>query len=54
MIDKGALAAYSQVEMLLGALPRQLRAKAVMKHKLDPRDPSTFKYDKLRTHVLDK
>jgi len=46
MIDKGALAEYSQVEMLLGALPRNLRAKAVMKLELDPRDPSTFKYDK--------
>jgi hypothetical protein len=54
MIDKGALAEYSQVEMLLGALPRNLRAKAVMKLELDPRDPSTFKYDKLRKHVLDK
>jgi hypothetical protein len=40
--------------MLLGALPRDLKAKAVMKLELDPRDPSTFKYDKLRNHVLDK
>jgi len=47
MISKGAFAEYSQVEMLLGALPRDLRAKAVMKLELDPRDPSTFKYDKL-------
>jgi len=31
IIDKGALAEYSQVEMLLGALPRNLSAKAVMK-----------------------
>jgi len=27
MINKGALAEYSQVEMLLGALPRDLRGK---------------------------
>jgi hypothetical protein len=47
MISKWALAEYSQVEMLLGALPRDLRAKAVMKHELDPRDSSTFKGDKL-------
>jgi len=53
-IGKGAQAEYSQVEMLLGALPRDLRAKAVKKLELDPRDPSTFKYDKLRKHVLDK
>ena len=53
-INKGALAEYSQVEMLLGALPRDLRAKAVMKLNLDPRDPSTFKYDKFPKHVLDK
>jgi len=31
MINNGALAEYSQVEMLLGALPRDLGAKAVMK-----------------------
>jgi len=54
VISKGALAEYSQGEMLLGALPRDLRVKAVMKLKLDPRDPSTFKHDKLRKHVLDK
>jgi len=54
MINKGALAEYSQVEMLLGAFPRELRAKAVMELDLDPRDPWTFKYDKLRKHVLDE
>jgi hypothetical protein len=53
MIDKGALAEYSQVEMLLGAVSRNLRATAVMKLQQDPRDPSTFKYDKLRKHVRD-
>jgi len=31
MINKGALAEYSQVEMLLGALPRDLRFRVVMK-----------------------
>jgi hypothetical protein len=46
-ISKGAVAEYSQVEMLLEALPRDLRAKAVMKLELDPRDPSMFKYNKL-------
>ena len=54
MISKGALAEYSPVEMLLGALPRDFRAKAIMKLELDPRDPSTFKYDKLRKYALDK
>jgi hypothetical protein len=54
MINKGALAEYSQEEMLLGALRRDSRANAVMKHELDPRDPSTFQYDKLPKHVLDK
>jgi len=43
MINKGTLDEYSQVEMLLGALPNDLRAKVVMKPKLDPRDRSTFK-----------
>jgi hypothetical protein len=52
MIKKGALAKHSQRKMLLRALPRDLGAKAVMKLDLDPRDPSTFKFDKLRHHVL--
>jgi hypothetical protein len=43
IISKGALAEYSQVEILLRALPRDLIAKAVMKLELDHRDPSTFK-----------
>jgi len=54
VIDKGASAEYSQVEMLLRALCRKLRPKAVLKLKLDPSDPSMFIYDKLRQHVLDK
>jgi hypothetical protein len=54
MISKGALAEYSQVEMLLGALLRDFRATAVMKLELDPREPATFKYNKLRQHVLNK
>jgi hypothetical protein len=53
MIKKGALAKHSQRKMLLGALPRDLGAKAVMKLDLDPRDLSTFKFDKLQHHVLD-
>jgi hypothetical protein len=40
--------------MLLGANPRDLRAKPVMKLELDPRDPLMFKYNKLRKQVLDK
>jgi hypothetical protein len=36
MISKEALAEYSQVEMMLRALPGDLRAKAVMKLELDP------------------
>jgi len=54
MLTKGALAEYSQVEMILAAHPRDLRAKAVMKLQLDPRDPLTFKYDKLSMHDLEK
>jgi hypothetical protein len=45
MIEKVALAKYSQVEMLLGALPRHLRAKAVMQLALDSRNPLTFSYN---------
>ena len=40
--------------MFFGVIPRELRAKTVMKLQLDPSDPLTFKYDKLRKHVLDK
>jgi len=54
MISKAGLAESSQVEMLLGALTTDLKPKAVMKLELDPREPSTFKSDKLRKHVLDK
>jgi hypothetical protein len=53
MISKGALAEYSQVEMLLRVLPRDLRAKAVMKLELHPSDPWTFKYDTLPKYFLD-
>jgi hypothetical protein len=40
--------------MLLGSLPRDLRAIANMKRELDPRDLLTCKWGKLRKHVLDK
>jgi len=53
MINLGAWAEYSHVEMMLGALPRDLRAKAGMKIKPDPIEPSTFKYNELWKHVLD-
>jgi hypothetical protein len=36
LIDKRALAEYSQVEMLLGAVPTNLKRNAVMKLELDP------------------
>jgi hypothetical protein len=54
MINKGVLAKFSQVQMFLGALPHNLKGKAVMKFKRDPRGHWTFKYDTLRKHVLDK
>lgn len=54
MITNGALADFSEIQMLLGALLRDLRAKVLMKLKLDPRDPSTFKYNKLQKHLLHK
>jgi hypothetical protein len=54
MINKGALAEYSTVEMLLRALPRDLRAQVVMKIDVDSGDPSRFKYDKLRMHVFNR
>jgi len=47
MINKGAVAEYSEVEMSLGALPRDLRAKALLKLELDSRDPWTFTHDEL-------
>lgn len=47
MIDKGVLAEFSQVEMLLGALTINLRGKFITNLELDPRDPSKVKYDKL-------
>jgi len=52
MIKKGALAEYSQVELLLVAIPRDVRAKAVMELELDPRDPLTFTYDQLPNMTL--
>jgi hypothetical protein len=54
MLRTGALAEYSQVEIFLGAHPRDVRAKALMKVELEPRDPSTFAHDQLQKHVLDK
>jgi len=53
-IGKAALAVYLQVSMLLGALPRELMGKAVMKLELESTEPSRFKYDKLRKNVLDE
>jgi len=54
MIGKEAMAEYWQVEMLFRALLKKLKGNAVVKLKLDPRDPSMFKSDKLRKHSLDE
>ena len=54
MINRGTLAKYSQVEMLLGAILNDMRVKVIMKLELDPRDPSTLKYNKRRMHLLDE
>jgi len=52
MINARAFAQYVQVEILLRAVLRHLRAKRGMKLDHDPRDPSTFNYGKLWKHVL--
>jgi len=54
MIDKGVFAEYTQVEMVLGALPTNLSAKVVMKLELDLWDPSKCKYNKLWKHIFDR
>jgi len=54
MINKGALAEYSQKEMLVGSHPRDFIVNAVLQLELDPRDPSTFTYNKLRKDVLNE
>jgi hypothetical protein len=53
IIKNIALAEYLQVEMVLGALTSDLRAKLVMKLEQHPRDPSTVKYNNLQRHVVD-
>ena len=52
MINKGPMAEYSQVEMFLCALPRDLRAKGVMKLELDPINLAMFKYDELQKYIF--
>jgi len=47
MISQGALAEYSQVEILLRALQGEVRAEAVMNVKLYTRGPLKLKYNKL-------
>lgn len=54
MIYKEAFAKYSQVEMLLSALPTNLTGKAVIPVEFGPTDSSTFIYDMLRKHVLEQ
>jgi len=53
MVDKGAFAVYSPVEILLRDLPRNLRAKSGMKLQIDLRVPLMFKYNTLSRHVID-
>jgi len=53
-INQGALAKYSQPEMLLWALWRELGAKVVMKLEQYPRDPTMFKYDGCRDYAPNK
>jgi hypothetical protein len=50
--NNGTLVEYSHSKMFLRAFPRACRAKAVMKLKIDPGHPLTFKHDKLRKPVL--
>lgn len=47
------MAKYSQVAMLLRALASDVRVTVVLKLELECSDPFTFKYRKLRKHVLD-
>jgi hypothetical protein len=47
VISKGALAEYSQVELLLGVLLTDLRPKVVMELELYPIDTWSFIYDKI-------
>ena len=54
MDTKGTLYEFAQVEMLLGVLPKDLKAKAIIKLELDPQEPETFKYDSLHKYILDK
>jgi len=54
MINKGALAKYSQGDIMRGALPRVLRVKAVMTLELDLRDPATSKHSRTQTPVVDR
>jgi len=54
MIIKGALGVYSGVEMLLWALPRDIRGTAVMKLEQNPRDPSRLRFDRVRKHLPNK
>ena len=52
IINKGALAKYSLLEMLLGALSRQLGAKVLIQQYSKSREPSTINYDALRKDIL--
>jgi len=39
---------YERTEMLLCSLLKKLSRKAIIKHGLNPREPSTFNYGKLQ------
>lgn len=52
MTDTEALADDSQMHILLGDLPWELKANVVMKLELDPRNPSMFTYATLQKLVF--
>jgi len=52
MIKMGVLAEYTQVEMLLGAIPHNMRVTVLMKLKLRCRNPSILTYVNILKYVL--
>ena len=54
MFVNGSLAEYTRVESLMKALPRSLKAKAVVRLDMDPQQLATFRYDRLRDFLIAK
>ena len=54
MFINGSLAEYTRIESLMKALPHSLKAKAVVSLDMDPPQPATFKYDRLRDFLIAK